>query len=148
VPKHVRSDPKKRARQLENLRRGHVPSATEYQGGDVTWGLHVGPVPLGPLVREAEVWSRDRWPWLDETRLALVAVLAARVRRVELWCEQNDVVFHPRHQRASVHPIIDSCDRWEARLAVMIEKLDKEANERRGSDPLSLEAVVAEYARR
>ena len=65
---------------------------------------------------------------------------------MEFWCEQNDVVFHPRDERASVHPIIDRCDRWEARLAVMIEKLDKEAKERHRSDPLSLEAVVAEYA--
>jgi len=136
------ADPQKRERQLANLRRGHVPSESEGRSPK----SRPAPVALGPLTVEARAWAADRWPWLDDTRLALIAVLAARVRRVELWAQRNDVIFHPRKERASVHPIIDSCDKWEARLATMIEKLDREARERRREDPLSLEAIVAEYA--
>lgn len=114
-----------RAAQLANLTGSRPPSH----------GLR-SRVVMAPLREQAEEWARVRWPNLDDTRRHLVASLAARVERVRIWSDSNDILIGGSRRPARTHPVVDSCDRWEARLDQMIRTLDVEQAER--DKPLSI----------
>jgi hypothetical protein len=114
-------DPVKRQRQLANLRPRSDARLTHGTNSQVV---------LAPLRKQADDWALDRWPWLDDTRRALVADLAARIRRVEIWADENDILFRRGTRSVRAHPIVDSADRWQARLDGLIRQLDAEQRER------------------
>jgi hypothetical protein len=120
--KYAAKTPEGRQRQLGNMQRPGQPSNA------LVHGVH-SEYKLGPLRREALDWSRERWPWLDDTRRALVADLAARIRRVELWADGADILLK-RKTGVSAHPVVADADRWQARLDSLIERLDGEQRER------------------
>jgi len=131
------NDPEKRSRQLANLR----PVTASLQHGAQSKVL------LAPLKAEAARWARDRWPWLDDTRLALIATLAARIRRVEMWCDENDIIAARNRHTIRCQPVVAECDRWEARLEVLIRQLDVEGLARRQADAeVTFEQVMSECA--
>jgi hypothetical protein len=145
------SDPERRAKQLGNLRNfpaapaGNRRAATHGLSDAVNRGLMTSV--MAPLYRDAEAWAEDRWPWLDETRRKLVAFLAAKVDRVKVWTvdEGSDILDRRGKHTVRAHPIIDSGDRWEARLWGLIRELDAEQRERERVDPFAeLEAIAVE----
>lgn len=71
-----------RAAQLANLNGSRPPSH----------GLR-SRVVMAPLREQAEEWALKRWPQLDDTRRHLVASLAARVERVRIWSDSNDILI-------------------------------------------------------
>jgi hypothetical protein len=98
TPKYASKDPAKRAAQLKNLNRNGRP---------LIHGLGCERI-MVPLRQQAEQWAWDRWPWLDATRVALVADLAARVQRVREWTDSNDILVGRSGRSTSAHPIVDS----------------------------------------
>jgi hypothetical protein len=97
---------------------------------------------LAPLRVEGERFARDRWPWLDPARTALVADLSARVELARRWVEARGLI---RNRVGDVFPVVDRLERWSARLEGLIVRLDAEARERERVDPAhELDAVVAE----
>jgi len=131
----ISADPVKRKHQLANLQRG---AATKHGTNSATV--------MAPLRAEAELWASSRWPWLDSVRLVLVADLAARVNRVRIWSDEHDII-HSRGVRAvQAHPIVDSADRWQARLDTMIQRLDAETRERSRPKPVDVDAELAAIA--
>jgi hypothetical protein len=127
-----------RRRQLGNMQQPGQPSNA------LVHGVHADHK-LAPLRREALEWSRERWPWLDDTRRALVADLAARIRRVEIWADGADILLR-RKTGVHVHPVVADADRWQARLESLIERLDAEQRERAAGRGETLESVLAELA--
>jgi hypothetical protein len=118
-------DPVKRQRQLANLR--------PRSDARLTHGAH-SQVVLAPLRAEAEAWARRRWPWLDDTRVHVVAGIAAKVERIGQWEDENDVI-HRRGQRAvRVHPVVESGVAWARHLEALVSKYDAEAEARRAAD--------------
>jgi len=116
-----------RSNQRANLRGG--PNAL------ITHGTR-SPVLLAPLRAEALAWTHERWPWLDDVRRQLVADLAARVHRYEVWSDQNDIVVIRRDKRTTnVQPVVAEADRWQTRLWSLVNQLDAEARERRSMSP-------------
>jgi hypothetical protein len=110
-------DPILRQRQFANLSRNGRPPGHGLQSKRI----------MVPLRQQAEAWARDRWPWLDDTRIHLVSDLAARVERVRVWSDENDILIGRSQRVTRAHPVVDSADRWAQRLDGMIDKLDAEA---------------------
>jgi hypothetical protein len=61
--------------------------------------------------------------------------LAAKVERVRIWCDENDILDRRARHSVRAHPVVDSADRWAARLDVMIRQLDAEKSEREAISP-------------
>ena len=125
-------EPDRREAQLANLKRGQGSPA----GADAR-RLVTGTqseVLLAPLRAEAECWVRRRWPWLDDARVHLVFDAAARIRRVEIWCDAHDVLHYRGQHRVSVHPVVETAAGWEKSLATWIDKLEAEARLRAKAD--------------
>jgi hypothetical protein len=111
-----------RKRQLRNMQEAGRPSNAMVHGARTQQKL-------APLREQALEWSRERWPQLDDARRALVADLAARIRRIELWADESDILLR-RKTGVDVHPAVVHADRWQARLDALIERLDGEQRER------------------
>ena len=90
------NDPELHAKQLANLRPTTAPLKS---------GAH-STVLLASLRDEAERWARARWPSLDDTRRALVSSLAARIRRVELWCDEHDIIAARNRHTVRFQPVV------------------------------------------
>lgn len=101
-------------------------------------------VVMAPLREQAEQWALERWPQLDDTRRHLVASLAARVERVRIWSDDNDILIGGSRRPVRTHPVVDSCDRWEARLDQMIARLDAEQRQGNDDPQAAIDAVLAE----
>lgn len=103
------------------------------------------PTRLAPLRLEGERFARQRWPWLDDARVALVSDLMARTELARRWLEDRGTVVSNRHGR--VFPVAVQLDAWSRRLDEMLVRLDAEHRERGRVDPTAaLEAHVAEIA--
>lgn len=111
-----------RRRQLANMQQPGRPSHGLTHGATSRHALE-------PLRQEALAWTHERWPDLDAPRRQLVASLAARVRRVELWAAEHDILLR-RKTGVAAHPVVGDWDRWEARLEQLITRLDVEQRER------------------
>lgn len=79
---------------------------------------------------------------MDEPRRQLVASLAARIRRVELWADENDIILR-RKTGVSAHPVVADWDRWEARLEQLVERLDREGRDVTDSTAIELDLEQA-----
>jgi hypothetical protein len=64
----------------------------------------------------------------------LVADLAARVERVRIWANENDLLLRRGTHSVRAHPVVDSADRWSARREQLIRQLDAEQRERDDSE--------------
>ena len=62
---------------------------------------------------------------LDSERVGLVASLAARVKRVQDWADETDILDRQGRHRIRAHPVIDSLDKWEHRLTGTFRLLDR-----------------------
>lgn len=116
----ISADPEKAARQLANLTGkaspGNTHAATHGARGELT---------VAPKRAEALEAFKERYPKVNEMRLALAADLAARV---ELACEYIDKrgLFKDRRS-GELRPVVVQMDRWAARLDALLAELDRDA---------------------
>lgn len=80
---------------------------------------------LAPIRDEMAVTLRERWPWLDEIRLALLADRMARFESARRWLDEQPggVV---RDEKGDVFPIVDRSEKWANRIEALVADLEQE----------------------
>lgn len=80
---------------------------------------------LAPIRDEAAKTLRERWPWLDDIRLGLLADRLARFTSARRWLDEQPggVV---RDDQGEVFPIVDRSEKWANRIEALVTELEAE----------------------
>lgn len=98
---------------------------------------------LASLRSDGETWARTRWPWLDDTRVALIADLGGRIELARTFVDEKGLLRH--RGRGTLFPIAEALHKWETHLSTEIKALDAEGRERKQVNPAdALHAHLAE----
>lgn len=80
---------------------------------------------LAPIRDEMAAELRERWPWLDDIRLGVLADRMARFESARRWLDEQPggVV---RDEQGEVFPIVDRSERWANRIEALVTELEAE----------------------
>jgi hypothetical protein len=99
---------------------------------------------LAPLRERFATQVRERWPFIDDVRAALLADRMARVEAARLWldAQPNGVV---RDDQGEVFSVVKEQEKWSSRVEQVIADLEAERRALRKQGGLAeLEAHLAE----
>jgi hypothetical protein len=96
---------------------------------------------LAQLRPAAERMVRERWPWIDDLRLAILSDRLARLQSGRGWLDAQAGVV--RNVAGDVFPIVDRIEKWGSRVERLVADLEQERLRLAAGNAGGLEAYVA-----